>query len=146
MFCFIHCLLGEGEEPWHYFFLNTGVHIKAFLQWVFNLVLKPVSVLISYKPVFLPDASDYQLQGFSGRQLSWTEAWQKSEQFTQVQEFLPQSSADYSKLYVLTEFCFFQYLFIYMLILARYFGLGSGSRFLNAAAFQECMRLSLAYG
>jgi len=47
-----------------------------------HLISNAVSVLPSYKPVFVPDATDYQLQAFSGRQLSWT---QKSEPLTQEQ-------------------------------------------------------------
>lgn len=62
MFCFIHCLLGEREESYHFFFLNTRVHIKAFHQWVLHLVLKAVSVLTSYKQVFVPDVTDYQFK------------------------------------------------------------------------------------
>lgn len=89
-----------------------------------HLILKAVSVLTSYKPVFAPNVTNYQLQGFSGRQLSWTQPWQKSEPLTWEPGFFPQNSSDYSKLYVLTEFWFCRYLFIYMLILARYFSGG----------------------
>lgn len=100
------------------FVINTGVHVKTSPQWILHLVLKADSVLTICKTVFVPDVTDYQLQGFSGRQLSWTQAWQKSEPVTQEQGSLPMWLI---WLCTLTEFWICQYLFIYMLILSRYF-------------------------
>lgn len=67
------------------FLLNMSIRGKAFPQWVLLWILKAVSVLTSYKPVFLANGVDVQLQGFSGKQLPWTQAWQTSETFTSTE-------------------------------------------------------------